>query len=168
MRAKAAPRPTSLDASNRRANLCQPTRRASADPDTLAPATSPPSATVTVHIPLSLYRRGGHKFIIGLHGETWRPQPARIDNAMIKALARAFRWRKPLETGVHGTIDDLANAEKLNSSYVSRVLRLTLLAPDIVEAILDGRQPIELRLDELKKAVPIVWGAQTRRSPAGQ
>ena len=57
------------------------------------------------------------------------------------ALAQAFRWRRMMETGRYSTIDELAAAEKINSSYVSRLLRLTLLAPDIVEAILDGRQP---------------------------
>jgi hypothetical protein len=65
---------------------------------------------------------------------------------MIKALARAFRWRKLLETGVYATIEELAAAEKINPSYVSRILRMTLLAPDIVEAILDGRHPTELTL----------------------
>ena len=68
---------------------------------------------------------------------------------MVKALARAFRWRKMLDTGVHATLDDLARAKGVAPSYVSRVLRLTLLAPEIVEAILDGRQPAELQLDDL-------------------
>jgi hypothetical protein len=65
---------------------------------------------------------------------------ARVDNAMIKALARAFRWRKMLDTGVHATLEDLARAKGANATYVSRILRLTLLAPEIVEALLDGRQ----------------------------
>jgi hypothetical protein len=59
---------------------------------------------------------------------------------MVKALARAFRWRRMLDTGVHGTIDDLARAKGVNATYASRILRLALLAPDLVEAILDGRQ----------------------------
>ena len=54
-----------------------------------------------------------------------------VDNAMVKALARAFRWRKMLDTGVHATIDDLARAKGVNTTYVSRILRLTLLAPEI-------------------------------------
>ena len=77
-------------------------------------------------------------------GAPWAPRP-RVDNAMVKALARAFRWRKMLDTGVHATLEDLARAKGVAPSYVSRVLRLTLLAPDIVEAILDGRQPEEPR-----------------------
>lgn len=79
---------------------------------------------------------------------------------MVKALARAFRWRRLLETGVHNTIDDLAAAEKINPSYVSRVLRLTLLAPDIVEAILDGRQPVEMTVKELMQPLPVEWEGQ--------
>ena len=70
-------------------------------------------------------------------GAPWAPRP-RVDNAMVKALARAFRWRKMLDTGVHATLEDLARAKGVAPSYVSRVLRLTLLAPEIVEAILDG------------------------------
>ena len=79
---------------------------------------------------------------------------------MVKALARAFRWRKLLETGAFGTIEELAAAEKINPSYVSRVLRMTLLAPDIVEAILDGRQPDTSRLADLAAPFPVDWQDQ--------
>ena len=72
---------------------------------------------------------------------------------MVKAIARAFRWREMLENGKHATIAEIAAAEKINESYVGRVLRLTLLAPDIVEAILDGRQPAETTLATLAAAV---------------
>ena len=65
---------------------------------------------------------------------------------MVKALARAFRWRRMLDEGVHATIEDLARAKGVAPSYVSRVLRLTLLAPEIVEAIPDGRQPPGVQL----------------------
>ena len=85
----------------------------------------------------------------------------RQDITLIKAVARAFRWRRMLETGRYGTIDEIAAAEKINDSYVSRVLRLTLLAPDIVEAILDGRQPEGMTLPGLLKGVPSVWADQT-------
>ena len=64
-----------------------------------------------------------------------------IDNAMLNAIARSFRWREMLETGASATIAEIANAEKINETYVGRVFRLTLLAPDIIEAILGGRQP---------------------------
>ena len=79
---------------------------------------------------------------------------------MVKALARAFRWRKMLDEGVHATIEDLARAKGVNATYVSRILRLTLLAPGIVEAILDGRQAAELQLDDLLQGFPLEWEEQ--------
>jgi hypothetical protein len=79
---------------------------------------------------------------------------------MVKALAQAFRWRKMLDARVHATIEDLARAKGVAPSYVSRVLRLTLLAPDVVEAILDGRQPVELQLDDLLQGFPLEWERQ--------
>ena len=93
-------------------------------------------------------------------GAPWAPRP-RVDNAMVKALARAFRWRKMLDEGVHATLEDLARAKGVHATYVSRVLRLTLLAPEIVEAILDGRQPAELQLDDLLEGVPLEWEGQS-------
>jgi len=82
------------------------------------------------------------------------------DTTLVKALARAFRWRRMMETGRYGTIDELAAAEKINSSYVSRLLRLTLLAPGIVEAILDGRQPEPITLPALMEPFPVEWERQ--------
>ena len=87
------------------------------------------------------------------------PRP-RIDNPMVKALARAFRWRKMLDTEMYATLEELARAKGVHATYVSRVLRLTLLAPDIVEAILDGRQPAGLQLDDLLEGVPLGWEVQ--------
>ncbi len=91
---------------------------------------------------------------------------------MVKALARAFRWRRMLETGRYTTIDELARAEKINASYVSRIVRLTLLAPAIVEAILDGRQPPEMTLPVLMRPFPAEWASQRKalfyKDPAGQ
>ena len=75
-------------------------------------------------------------------------------------MPRAFRWRKMLETGRFGTLAELAAAEKINASYVSRVLRLTLLAPDIVEAILDGRQPADMTLALLMQPFGVLWEEQ--------
>ena len=75
----------------------------------------------------------------------------------MKALARAFRWRKMLEMGRYGTIDEIASTEKINDPYVSRLLRLTLLAPNIVEAILDGRQADGMTLLGLMEPFPVEW-----------
>jgi hypothetical protein len=112
--------------------------------------------TITVHIPLTFRKRGGRKLVVTLDEAPWAPRP-RVDNAMAKALARAFRWRKLLDEGVHGTLEDLARAKGVAPSYVSRVLRLTLLAPEIVEAILDGRQPAAMQLDDLLEGFPLEW-----------
>jgi hypothetical protein len=65
-----------------------------------------------------------------------------------------------METGRYGTINELASAEKINSSYVSRLLRLTLLSPDIVGAILEGRQPETMTLPGLIEPFPVEWGRQ--------
>jgi hypothetical protein len=115
--------------------------------------------TITVHIPLTFRKRGGRKLVVTPDGAAWAPRP-RVDNAMVKALARAFRWRKMLDTGVHATIEDLAKAKGIGKTYVSQVLRLTLLAPDLIEAILDGRQPATLQLDDLLKEFPLDWEGQ--------
>ena len=96
--------------------------------------------SIAVTVPLMFRKRGGRKLVVTPDGAPWAPRP-RVDNAMVKALARAFRWRKMLDEGVHATLEDLARAKGVAPSYVSRILRLTLLAPEIVEAILDGRQP---------------------------
>jgi hypothetical protein len=116
--------------------------------------------TITVHIPLTFRKRGGRKLLVTPDGAEWAPRQ-RVDNAMVKALARAFRWRKMLDEGVHATLDDLARAKGVHATYVSRVLRLTLLAPEIVEAILDGRQPAGVQLD-LLVGLPLDWEGQHR------
>lgn len=117
--------------------------------------------TVTVRVPISLRPRGGRKLVITPDGASpWAPPRARVDSALVKALARAFRWRKLLETGVYGTIGEIAATEKINDSYLSRVLRLTLLAPDIIEAIFDGRQREDLQMRELFRPLPAEWSRQ--------
>jgi hypothetical protein len=90
----------------------------------------------------------------------WTPPRARVDSAVVKAVARAHRWRGMLEQGAYASITELAAAEKINQSYLCRVLRLTLLAPDLVEAILDGRHPSWLQLRTLLNPFPSDWAAQ--------
>lgn len=116
--------------------------------------------TLVVHVPMAFRKRGGRKLIVVPEGASWAPPRARVDNAMVRALARAFRWRKLLETGVRASVEEIAAAEEINTSYVSRILRLTLLAPEIVEAILDGRRPPTLQLAQLLKAVSAEWRLQ--------
>ena len=117
---------------------------------------------LTVRVPLAVRKpRGGRKVILTPGGIAPRGASA-ADTTLVKALSRAFRWRKILETGRYGTIDELAAAEKINSSYVSRLLRLTLLAPDIVHAIMDGRQLEGMTLPGLMEVFSVEWERQSQ------
>jgi hypothetical protein len=88
------------------------------------------TGSTNIKIPFEVRKRGGRKLIVTLDGGTEEIQPRRrIDSALLKALARGFRWRKLLETGDYATIEEIANAENINPSYLSPVLRMTLLAP---------------------------------------
>ena len=113
--------------------------------------------TVTIHVPFRIVKRGGRK-------EMRLPecvrQDRKADNTLVKALARAFRWKRMLDSGEYATIAELAAREAIPSTYMARVLRLTLLAPDLVEAILDGRQPRTLTLPRLMKQFPVAWKEQ--------
>ena len=79
---------------------------------------------------------------------------------MVKALGRAFRWKRILETGEFATINELAEREGIAPSYMTRVLRLTLLSPDIVEAILDGQAGPDITLARLLGPFPLEWEKQ--------
>jgi hypothetical protein len=110
--------------------------------------------TVTVTVPFAIRKRGGRKLVITPEGGISPAPRARVDSALLKALARGFRWRRLLETGDFSTIQEIAVAENINPSYVSRVLRMTLLAPEIVEAILAGRQPEGLTMARAMQPFP--------------
>lgn len=116
-----------------------------------------PPETVTVHIPFRIVRRGGRKEMQLPDGTA---PPRRTDNTLVKALARAFRWKRILESGECATIAELAEREGIASSYLTRVLRLTLLAPNNVEAILDGRQRPAVTLARLMEPFPLEWETQ--------
>ena len=116
----------------------------------------PVPSTLSVRVPFAVRKRGGRKLVITPDGETHRPRP-RVDSALVKALARAHRWQRMLESGECASITELAAAEKIDRSYLCRVLRLTLLAPEIVEAIMDGRQPEGMTLPALMKGFPVEW-----------
>ncbi len=119
------------------------------------------AGALTVTVPMTFRKRGGRKLVIAPNGaDAWALPRARIDNTMVKALARAHRWKRQIDSGRFQTVQDLAEAERINPSYIARVLRLTLLAPDIVEAILDGRQPPGLQMDDLLVPFPVEWVKQ--------
>jgi hypothetical protein len=113
--------------------------------------------TVTLHVPFRIVKRGGRKEMRLPEGAT---QPRRADSTLVKALARAFRWKRMLESGEFATIAELAEREGIAPSYMTRVLRVTLLAPDIVESILDGTQGSEVTLARVLEAFPIEWDDQ--------
>ena len=122
------------------------------------------SDVISVDLPMTFKLRGGRKVIVLPDGTQGSPAPmATIDNTMIKAIARAFRWQKLLENGTYGCLEEIARAEKIGSSFVSRVVRLALLAPDIVEAILAGKQPADLTLKDLIAPFPVEWAGQRVR-----
>ena len=116
--------------------------------------------TVTLHAPFTIRKYGGRKQVITPSGEPATIEKPRIDSTLLKALARAFRWKKMLESGQFTTITELAKHENLALTYMTRVLRLSLLAPDIVEMILDGRQPPEMTLTALLEPFSVEWERQ--------
>ena len=125
---------------------------------------------LVLRIPVKFEKRGGRKRIVAPNGtKSWRPSQPNQDQTLIKALARSHRWKNMLENGQATSIKELADLEKINDSYLARILRLTLLAPDILDAILDGQQPKKLSLAALMEPFPMIWEQQREKwgfSPA--
>lgn len=118
---------------------------------------TPIPETVTLHVPFRIVKRGGKKEMQLPEGAT---QSQRTDSTLVKALARAFRWKRILESGEYAAIAELAEREGIAPSYMTRVLRLTLLAPDIIDAILDGKQGPEVTLAQVLEPFPLTWQHQ--------
>ena len=120
--------------------------------------------TVVIKIPMDLKRRAGRKEIIvpeGLPGTEQHKSPTQ--EPLVTALARAFHWQELIDSGKYSSITELAEALGVDRSYVGRILRLTLLAPDMVEAIVSGNEPSGLSLERLVRAMPELWEKQRRR-----
>lgn len=126
---------------------------------------TPIQDVVTLHIPFRVVKRGGRKEIRPPEGT---PQTRRSDSTLVKALSRAFRWKRLLESGEFATIGELAEHERIAHSYMTRVLRLTLLAPDLVEAMLDGTHGPGMTLPRLLEPFPSDWAAQRIHWAAAQ
>ena len=125
--------------------------------------TAKASDTLTIHVPIALRKRRGRKALMR-SGRSFAPAASSHtieSSAIVQALARACRWRKLIETGVHLTVRDIANAEKINPSYVSRILRLSMLSPHHVEAIVYGAS--SFTVDQAMKPFPVEWAAQRHR-----
>jgi hypothetical protein len=119
--------------------------------------------TFVVRIPMKFQRRGGRKRIVAPDGSaivpSSKPQP---DGTLVKALARAWRWQRMLDKGIYTTVSEIGEAKNISKSYVSRMLRLALLAPDIVEAVLEGRADPTVILEKLERPLPASWEEQRR------
>jgi hypothetical protein len=114
--------------------------------------------TLHIHIPMQLKKRCGRKEII-VPGTGGSGIPV-VNQPLVIGLARAHRWAEMLESGKVDSIGSLAKKVNVDIAYISRLLRLTLLAPDIIESILDGNEPGGLSLAKLLKEVPAVWENQ--------
>jgi hypothetical protein len=116
---------------------------------------------LVVRIAMRFQRRGGRKRIMTPDGSaivpTSKPQP---DGTLLKALARAWRWQRMLDDGMYASVSEIGDAENISKSYVSRILRLALLAPDIVEGILAGSTDQALMLEQLERPLPASWAEQ--------
>jgi hypothetical protein len=121
-------------------------------------------STLIVRIPMRFQRRGGRKRIVAPDGSeialSSKPQP---DGTLVKALARAWRWQCMLDEGAYTSVSEIGDAENISKSYVSRILRLALLAPDIIASILAGQTDQALMLEHLERPLPASWKEQRAR-----
>ena len=133
------------------------------------------TTSITVRVPLAIRRRPGRKTVVTpVRGSGETALPTRADPALVKALARAFRYQRLLDEGRYSSISEMATGERLERGYLGSLLRLTLLAPGLVEAMLDGRQPADMTLPRLLAPFPAGWaeqrailpGANARSEPA--
>jgi hypothetical protein len=121
---------------------------------------TPIPETMTLHVPFRIVKRGGRKEMQMPEGSA---RQRKTDNSLVKAVARAFRWKRMLESGEFATVAELAEREGIAPSYITRILRVTLLAPNIVEAILDGSQGPGVTLAPVLEPFPVEWDEQRRR-----
>ena len=107
------------------------------------------ATSITVRVPLAIRHRPGRKTVVTPMTDGVAPVTTRVDPALVKALARAFQYQRMLDEGRYASISEMAAAEKIERGYLGTLLRLTLLAPDIVESVLDGRHPERIGLPVL-------------------
>ncbi len=117
---------------------------------------------ISIKVPLNMKRHGGRKFILIPKNVRITSPQGKPDETMVKALARAWMWQKSLDSGKYTSIEELADKNDINPSYISRMLRLNLLAPDIKEAILNGTQPRTFNLQGMLAPFPESWEEQAK------
>ncbi len=116
---------------------------------------------IVVRIPVRFYRRNGRQMVLTHGGNNGQGTPERETNgALVSALAKAYRWQEQLESGEYASLEHLAVANSVDRTYVGRILRLTSLAPQIVEAILCGDEPEGISLRQLQRNLPVSWDKQ--------
>jgi hypothetical protein len=115
---------------------------------------------LTVRLPMTVRKRGCRKVVVAPQGAIIDSPRQRVDSTLMKAIARAYRWQRLLEQGTYSSLRDLAAAERISPTYVSRLLRLTLLAPEIVEAVLNGGQRETVAQDLLFQPLADLWEEQ--------
>lgn len=118
---------------------------------------------ITVNVPIRMVRKGKTHILCAVDSAPMLFEQPEVKNNLVKALVTAFRWSGWLESGEALSMREIANKEKIGNSYVVRLLKLTLLAPDIVEAILNGKQPKTLDLIDMLTFMPIEWNEQRRK-----
>ncbi|MGK7865590.1 hypothetical protein [Falsiroseomonas sp. E2-1-a4] len=118
------------------------------------------ATSITVRVPLAIRHRPGRKTVVTPMAAGPAAVTTRADPALVKALARAFRYQRMLDEGRYASITEMASAERLERGYLGRLLRLTLLAPDLVEQVLDGRAADRVALPALLEPMPLAWTHQ--------
>lgn len=120
--------------------------------------------TITMHVPINLRTWGGKKVIIGPNGQDLHKldKNNRIDEKLLKAIGRAYKWQKWLYTGKYISVEEISDIENINRSYVLRILRLMKLSPTIIQSVLDGNQPDGFGLSSVEKTFPIIWSEQEK------
>lgn len=114
---------------------------------------------VVVHVPVRYHRRNGRQMLLTPEDHEWKPGRT-ANQTLVEAIAKAHRWQEQIESGEYAGIDDLVRALGVDRTYVGRILRLTSLAPDIIEAILRGDEPEGISLRRLQKDLPADWQEQ--------
>lgn len=116
---------------------------------------------VRVHVPMKFRNRSGRKEIVVPDGlENTQDKEPDCCEALVIAISRAHRWKKLLDEGRYSSIRQMATKFGIAHPYMARIMRLTLLAPDVIEAILDGKEPDGLSLEQLRRPMPVLWTEQ--------
>ena len=115
---------------------------------------------IVVRIPVRFHRRNGRQMVLTHGGNGDGDNERESNGTLVSALAKAYRWQEQLESGEYTGLEDLASANGVDRTYVGRVLRLTSLAPEIVERILNGDEPVGMSLAKLRNDLPVLWAEQ--------